>query len=211
MLRNVTKRLEMRLRANAPSFIRHLYRIIRSGGTVHLSKSLPPELLESCRFCASRDDLLDLLPRGGRVAELGTYKGNFARNILARAVPLELNVIDVDYSLFDKTLLEDNRLVCHTGLTHVVISLFDNDYFDWVYIDADHSYEGVLRDARASANKIKPGGFVVFNDFAHIDPFLGRYGVHRAVTDFSLETGWPFYFFCFDRAGLYDVALRRPL
>ena len=46
--------------------------------------------------------------------------------------------------------------------------------------DGDHSYEGASRDAAAASSKVKPGGYLVFNDFAHADPYLGAYGVHRA-------------------------------
>ena len=65
-----------------------------------------------------------------------------------------------------------------------MLSGFPDAHFDWIYVDADHSYEGLLRDANAAATKVKPGGFLVFNDFAHADPFLGAYGVQRAVADF---------------------------
>jgi hypothetical protein len=67
-----------------------------------------------------------------------------------------------------------------------------------------------LADARASAPKVKPGGYLVFNDFAHIDPSLGRYGVHRAVVDFALEGRWPLRLFAFSEYALYDVALQKP-
>jgi hypothetical protein len=55
------------------------------------------------------------------------------------------------------------------------------------------------------------GGYLVFNDFAHLDPHLGAYGVHRAVVEFAIAKDWPFAWFAYDGAGLYDVALQRPI
>jgi len=91
-----------------------------------------------------------------------------------------------------------------------VIKSFPDAYFDWIYIDADHSYKGTIADARASAPKVKPLGYLVFNDFAHIDPEAGRYGVHRAVVDFAIEGNWPMAFFAYNNIALYDVALQKP-
>jgi SAM-dependent methyltransferase len=200
----------MRLRARTPQAVRLLYRLGRSVEPIVPSKTLPEDLVRDCRLCNSRSALLELLPPGGRVAELGTLKGDFAREILARNKPKELHVIDVDYSQFDQTLLADTRLVRHQGLTDAVIGEFDDASFDWIYVDADHSYDGVAADARASAPKLKPGGFLVFNDFGQIDPFLGRYGVHRAVIDFAVKMGWPLRFFALHHYAMYDVALQKP-
>jgi hypothetical protein len=68
----------------------------------------------------------------------------------------------------------------------------------------------VKRDEVAAAPKVKSGGFLVFNDFAHIDRRLGRSGVHRAAVEFATERGWPFAWWAYEGDGLYDVALRRP-
>jgi hypothetical protein len=51
----------------------------------------------------------------------------------------------------------------------------------------------------------------VFNDFAHIDPDLGVYGVQRAVVDFAIARQWQFAWFAYQQSALYDVALQRPL
>jgi SAM-dependent methyltransferase len=204
------KRLEMWLRGRNPRALRSLLRLARSLQKPLPSKNLDDDLIRECRFCSSRVAMLDLLPRDGRVAELGTYKGNFAREILARNMPKELHLIDIDYSQFDQTVSVDERVKCHHGLTSAKIGEFADCYFDWIYIDAGHSYADALADARASAPKVKPGGYLVFNDFAHIDPFLGRYGVHRAVVDFALEERWPVRLFAFSEYALYDVALQRP-
>jgi len=210
LLRETLKRLEMRVRTRLPAPVRRAYRVARSLGDVPCSGPLPDALLADCRFCASREAMLDLLPKGGRIAELGTYRGDFARDILARSNPAELHLIDIDDSWFDPRSLAGPEVIRHLGLTHEVIATFPDGHFDFIYIDADHSYEGCHRDALAAAPKVKPGGYLAFNDFAHIDPWLGRYGVHRAATDFARAANWPMAFFAFQPAGLYDVAFRRP-
>ena len=129
---------------------------------------------------------------------MGTYKGEFARHLLAACEPKSLHLVDLDFSLLDPTVGQDARVQRHNGLSHEVLATFPDAYFDWMYIDADHSYAGVTRDADAAAPKVKPGGFLVFNDFAHMDPFLGAYGVHRAVVDFAVARGWPFAWFAYD-------------
>lgn len=52
-----------------------------------------------------------------------------------------------------------------------------------VYIDADHSYEGVKRDIEAWVPKLVPGGVLAFHDYANPD-----YGVNRAVQEFASAT-----------------------
>lgn len=210
-MRPALKRLEMALRARVPERLRRAYRVARAAAAeAPISKPLPAYLVENCRMCASRYELLSLLPKAGVVAELGTWRGAFAGDILKRATPQRLHLVDIDFSQVPAALLADPRVEKHQGLTHAVLAGFADATFDWIYVDADHSYEGALRDARACAPKLKPGGYLVFNDFAHIDPGLGRYGVHRAVVDFMLEAQWPLAYFGFQTSALYDVALRKP-
>lgn len=210
MVNAAIKNLEFKLRARTPELIKKIYRVTRAMRTPLPSKTLPDELIRDCRLVSSRGDMLEFLPKGGRVAELGTYKGEFARQILDRNHPTELHVIDVDYSNFDVKLLEDARVTKHKGLTTKVLDGFPDGYFDWIYVDAGHSYWDALADAKAAAPKIKPGGFLDFNDFGQIDPFLGQYGVHRAVTDFILMNRWPMRFLSLNKFAMYDVAIQKP-
>ena len=150
------------------------------------------------------------LPRGGRVAEVGTDRGDFARHILATCAPDELHLLDLDFSFLDPAVAEDARVVLHNGLSDQALRQFPDAHFDWIYIDGDHSYAGASKDADAAASKVKPGGYLVFNDFAHADQNLGAYGVHRAVVDFALARGWKFAWFAYHPSALYDVALQRP-
>ncbi|MDB5297609.1 MAG: hypothetical protein JWO31_3592 [Phycisphaerales bacterium] len=60
------------------------------------------------------------------------------------------------------------------------------DGLDFVYIDADHSYEGALGDLQAWAPKIREGGVVAGHDYGH--PAFP--GVRRAVDQYFDRFGW---------------------
>ncbi len=205
------KQLELRVRKRMP---RPLRQIVRMGRNMvargEPSPRLPAHLLEACKMCASRNDMLLDLPKHGRVAEIGTDKGTFARRILKRNEPAELHIVDIDISQLSRDVAVNPKVKVHVGRSTEVIGGFPNDHFDWIYIDADHSFAGGLADAEAASEKVKPGGYLVFNDFAHTDLEHGRYGVHRAVTQFAVEKDWPFAWWAYEPNGLYDVALRRP-
>jgi len=190
--------------------LRVLYRAANAFRPVPESIGIPDNLVDGCKCVSNRVALISKLPPNGRVAELGTFKGEFAKQILLRSSPIELHLVDVDFSRLNPEISSDRHVVCHRGYTQDVLTKFADAYFDWIYIDADHSYEGTLRDAKLSAPKVRCGGFLVFNDFAHLDPAYGRYGVHRAVSEFAVSMQWPFAFLAFAGNGLYDVALRKP-
>ena len=54
---------------------------------------------------------------------------------------------------------------------------------DFVFIDADHGYEGCLRDIKAWDQKVRKGG-VVFGHDIHFPT------VEQAVTEFYGENSW---------------------
>src|SRR5437764_13653284 len=92
-------RLTLSLRGHLPERLRSVLRLGR-----HLvargrpSAHIPPALLADCRVCASRNDLVKNLPHGGRIAEVGTFRGVFARSLLPTCDPAELHLIDFDFS-----------------------------------------------------------------------------------------------------------------
>ncbi len=166
-------------------------------------------MVADCRVCASRRELLKELPQNGKVVEVGTHRGDFAEQILEICNPAELHLVDLDFSFLKPSVRNDARVKLLPGYSHEALSALPDAQFDWIYIDADHTYASTKRDAEAAAAKVKPGGYLVFNDFAHVDPYLGAYGVHRAVIDFARENGWAFAWFAFEPNALYDVALKR--
>jgi len=64
---------------------------------------------------------------------------------------------------------------------------FADDYFDFVYIDADHSYEGCKKDLEAWYPKVKPGKIFAGDDYSHYHaPVTGvKFEVIKAVNEFA--------------------------
>ncbi|MCK5017059.1 MAG: class I SAM-dependent methyltransferase [Candidatus Peribacteraceae bacterium] len=60
--------------------------------------------------------------------------------------------------------------------------LYDDGELDFVFIDADHTYEAVIGDLRAWLPKLRTGGVLGGHDF-------DEEGVSRAVAEFAEETG----------------------
>jgi predicted O-methyltransferase YrrM len=65
-------------------------------------------------------------------------------------------------------------------------STFQDAYFDWVYIDGDHSYSAVMNDLFAWSTKVKPGGILCGDDLYWRDESR-RPSVSSAVADFARE------------------------
>jgi len=66
---------------------------------------------------------------------------------------------------------------------------FPDNYFDFVYIDADHTYEGISRDLVDWYPKVKMGGLFCGHDYYHRrvrakNGQLIKFGVIEAVDEF---------------------------
>lgn len=68
-----------------------------------------------------------------------------------------------------------------------MVSRFDDNYFDFVFIDADHTYDAVKKDIANWESKVKPGGLLCGHDYAHEE---GKgWGVKKAVDEFVQDKG----------------------
>jgi hypothetical protein len=66
------------------------------------------------------------------------------------------------------------------GLSTAMAKTIPDESLDFVYIDSDHSYEGVLKDLKAWTPKVKKGGVIAGHDY--LNP---AYGVYQAVQEFN--------------------------
>lgn len=206
-------RLNLFVRRNLPEPFKVGLRVVRlltTAAPVH-APTVPQIQLDGCRLYSRRDEMLDSFPKGGRVAEIGTQYGYFAREILARCSPDELHLVDITFRDLVADVRADRRVHLYEDLSITALARFEDAWFDWIYIDADHSYQAAKADIAAAVPKLKPGGLLVFNDFARmVRPGFGTFGVHQAVCEFAVESGWPFVAWALQGEALYDVALRKP-
>lgn len=181
----------------------------------------------------NRRELLDVLPKGGVVAEIGVATGDFSKEIATRSQPGALHLIDPWVHWEREDYLGDPENVAqgeHDGRYDAVCSMFSDgiaagsvfvhrDYsvpaaarfpdasFDWVFLDGMHTFDAVLEDLRAWAPKIKPGALLMGHDYAN-HPYAKEmgFGVVEAVDRFVAETEWEIVFLTLENFPTYVLA-----
>lgn len=159
--------------------------------------------LNSAKLLPNREVLLDFLPKGGAVAELGVDRGEFSKKILELNQPQTLHLVDLWGTVryhqgkrkeveerFSKEIL-DGRVRIHHGYSTNLVDDFEDEYFDWIYIDTDHSYLTTQKELELWSKKIKSGGIIAGHDYI-LGNWNGlvRYGVIEAVHEFCNNQGW---------------------
>lgn len=125
---------------------------------------------------------LKYINKGDICAEVGVWKGDLTSEILKRN-PLKLHLIDPwktqgvierCYSIEQEKLDKIYEKVSNEfgKLSNVEIHRefstnvsFSTQYFDWVYIDADHSYDAVKKDLEFYYPLMKKGGYLCGDDY----------------------------------------------
>jgi predicted O-methyltransferase YrrM len=127
--------------------------------------------------------------------------------------PKDLHLIDINYSQFNNEYIKiaKERVIKHQGDSATTLSRFPDQYFDLIYIDADHSLDGVRRDLQAAKSKVKRGGYLLCNDYTVWSPLEAQsYGVMYAINEFCASERWPVVYFGLHGLGYHDIGLRRP-
>ncbi len=71
---------------------------------------------------------------------------------------------------------------------------FPDEYFDLIYIDGDHTYQGTMDDLMAWYPKLKKGKFFTGDDYNRtVYPVEVAYDVKGAVNDFCSKINLDFY------------------
>ena len=177
---------------------------------------LPASKLAECQILPNRFVLLDKVAKGGVMAEIGVDTGDFSREIIQRCEPDKLHLFDIDNTrLQNKTVLAAltdgaGRLEMHVGDSSTNMSKMPDVSFDMIYIDADHQYEGVVKDINAALPKLKPRGVLIFNDYTVWSASsMFHCGVARAVNELCLREPWKFRYMAMQDMLYNDVMLVR--
>lgn len=154
------------------------------------------------------------VPKNTVGAEIGVFWAHFSERIMERFDPKLVYLVDPWDKLFGEfypnwgdytmggTLSTANAKAAaldvaarYPGRVEVVVDYgaaflagLPDESLDWVYLDAEHTYEPVLADLKAIAPKLKPEG-IIFGDDYYLNPQAKHKGVLRAVNEFAYKTG----------------------
>jgi len=191
-----------------------------------MKRAMPKTVLEDkhvreCRIVPTREALLDLMPKHGVVAEIGAAFGDFTAEIFERTAPSRLHLIDAWSSKRYRDGLEQikekfsaeieaEKLVVNQGLSTDQLETFDDHYFDWVYIDTDHSYQTTRDELELAVRKVKSDGRIAGDDFTAGNPITPwPYGVIEAAHEFCAKHGWTYELLSFEPSGHFSFSLKK--
>ncbi len=94
--------------------------------------------------------------------------------------------LDEMYQKFALKMLDKPFVKIFRDYTFNVAPLFPDNYFDLIYVDADHSYDGCLTDLKDWYPKLKDGGFLAGDDYRNLlaPNTLSKIQVVKAVRKF---------------------------
>lgn len=116
--------------------------------------------------------------------EIGVDEGEHANRILSDWKNVKkLYLVDVIDNIHDRFKVEGDRVEFFHESSIEGAKRFPDNYFDFVYIDAGHSYESVMEDLNAWYPKLKVGGIICGHDMN--DNEIGtKIGVGGASSEF---------------------------
>ena len=151
-----------------------------------------------------RAELVSSLIKPGDVgAEIGVCMGTFAYYVLAPKQPSKLYLIDpweyglqrdvelnptpekqskrdVEYETVAKLFASHSNVEIVRQKAEDAAASFPDRFFDYVYIDGEHSYEAIKRDLANYFPKVKVGGYLIGDDY-------GWTGIAKGVQEFLAE------------------------
>ena len=145
-----------------------------------------------------------------KIAEVGVYWGEFFDSYypVLKNVTDEFHLVDLwdvvgnddyhskipqkvadAYNRIQSRYGDKDNVFIHKGASTEMVKKFDDGTFDYVYIDADHRYDGVFADIKAWYPKVKSGGFICGHDTYPAPNHeknrdQDEWGVARALEDF---------------------------
>jgi hypothetical protein len=191
--------------------------------------------LISARVHANRDDMVlsleQRLPNNPVVCEIGVALGDFTEFLLKALQPREFIAMDLfglhgldtlwgrptgeifsgrTHAQYYRDRFASQSVRVMEGDSAAAIASLPDGSVDLIYVDGDHSYEGVKRDTAQAIRKVKPDGLLIFNDYIMYDHLQGgEYGVVPAVNELVSETDWRIVGFALQHRMFCDIALQR--
>jgi len=138
---------------------------------------------------SDRNEMVRSLCKEGQIgAEIGVFTGDFSEILLSTS-PKKLFLIDcwvkqegeytrdgnnnvVDGNLYSQVVQkfkDDPRVIIWRMFSDEACNHFTDNYFDWIYLDADHTYASAMKDLKNWLPKVKIGGLFLGHDYFTTD------------------------------------------
>jgi hypothetical protein len=174
--------------------------------------------ISNLKIVTDRTTLLEFMPKGGHVVEIGVAAGDFSASILEVTQPVRLYLIDPwesgRYKDLHKGVMArfsgDSRVSILRGYSTERAADIPDGSLDWAYVDGDHSFKGVSTDLALLLPKMKPNGIIAGDDYTRWSGNgLHRWGVVEAVNRFCLDNNWEMIFLTHEPGRHLSYAIRR--
>jgi predicted O-methyltransferase YrrM len=132
--------------------------------------------------------IVERMPAGANLMEVGTYKGKSFAYLVVEAINANkgLNITGVDafpwpdvrpaFDAYMKPVAGHYTIIAGNSIR--VAKTLPDKSFDFIFIDADHTYDSCKNDILAYLLKVKPGGIIAGHDYCDDWP-----GVKKAVEE----------------------------
>ena len=128
------------------------------------------------------DLMIEHSPKEAVAIDAWLMDGTISRNDMG----FTQDELDNQYHKFASKMASKPFVKIHREHTFEAVKHFKDNYFDLIYIDADHTYEGCLKDITGWYPKVKPGRFLIGDDYRNAITRTGvEFGVIEAVTQFT--------------------------
>jgi hypothetical protein len=144
--------------------------------------------MSEIKYYKTRTDFLDLIPKNSNILEIGVFVGDFAKEIIEKTNFKNLYLVDIwlgrygsgdkdgngHYEIEDMEKVYLNLYQKYKDISNIhlvrsksvsFLESCEDDYFDAIYIDGDHTCEAVFNDLILSYKKIKNNGIIMGHDF----------------------------------------------
>jgi predicted O-methyltransferase YrrM len=171
--------------------------------------------MSTTSFEKNRAHIVSLLNErypNGLGCEVGVLRGEFSKHLLSNWNCKKLYLVDCweehptdydeifhnhqnNFKIMQQTLLPfSSRYEICKGYSDKIVHSFQEEMFDFIYIDANHSYQGCKLDLDLYWSKLKKGGILMGDDY-HLNDIEDlsfndtnvTFGVTKAVREFCKE------------------------
>lgn len=168
------------------------------------------------KILASRNEQLKYIKKKSICMEIGVFKGDFSQQILDICKPSKLYLIEINTEYCNELNIKfkkeiDNNIVEIINENSInALNKFGVESIDYIYIDADHTYEGVKNDLNKSHKILKKKGYIGLNDYIYFDYILPlEYGIMQASHEFIIKNNYQVMAFCLEPHGFHDIIIKK--